>query len=170
MRRVLRPVVIAVLTIGIGRSAVANAQTATRIVYTKGAFGANITSSRLDIPDTSDHYLAQSFRIDRGQTDSPRFVIEQEHVWVQGETRGNARSYAGYAVYHMKGGDLVFLRWIADPKPAGTRADGEAAAFSGAITILGGTGSFARVNGTGIYRGYAKGAVLEENILTLTFP
>ena len=68
----------------------------------------------------------------------------------------------------MKGGDQVFVRWKADAAPKGARADGEPAIESGVNTIVGGTGRYARVRGGGIYRAYAKGAVIEENILSVT--
>ncbi len=114
--------------------------------------------------------MTQSFRIDRGTTDAPDFVIEQEHVWAQGDARGPVRVSSGYAAYQMKGGDQVFIRWTTDATPKGARADGEPATGSGGIVITGGTGRYAGVRGTGSYRIFAKGPVIEENVLDIVFP
>jgi hypothetical protein len=164
----LRCLSVGLITIVAGQPATAQAQAAKHVVYTKPAFGPRITENRLAIPDTSGHFLIQSFRIDRGQTDSPEFVVEEEHVWVQGEIRGSVETIGGFSIYHMKGGDQVFVRWVADATPQGARTDGEPAAESGVNTIVGGTGRFARIRGTGIYRAYARGPVIEENILSFT--
>jgi hypothetical protein len=165
---VLRFFIVGAVTIGVGRPTAANAQTSKRIVYTKAAFGTRITVNKLAIPDTSEHYLFQSFRIDREQTDTPEFAVEEEHVWVQGEVRGSVQTLGGFSIYHMKDGEQMFVRWQADAAPKGARTDGEPAIESGVNTIVGGTGRYARVRGTGIYRAYAKGAVAEETLLSVT--
>lgn len=165
-----RCVVGAVVGALLSATSAASAQNVKRVLYTKAAFGATLSRSTLDVPDTSAHRLVQSFRIDRGTTDDPDFAIDEEHVWGQGEVGGRAARSGGYAIYKMKGGSQVFLRWTADPKPTGTRADGEPASGSGTITIYGGTGRFAGVRGSGSYREYRKGPVVEENVLDVTVP
>jgi hypothetical protein len=170
MGLVLRSVTVGLATIAASHLPAATAQPALQVVYTKAAFGPRVSSNRLAIPDTSEHYLFQSFRIDRGRTDTPEFVVEEEHVWVQGELRGKVATISGFSIYHMRGGDQMFVRWQADPTPQGARTDGEPAIESGINTIVGGTGRYARARGTGIYRTYATGAVTEENILSVTVP
>jgi hypothetical protein len=157
-----------VVMVAAGHPTAADGQTAKPIVYTKAAFGTRVAQNRLVIPDTTDHYLFQSFRIDRGRTDSPSFVVEEEHVWVQGEVRGNVESVGGFSIYHLKGGDQLFVRWVADATPKGASPAGEPAIESGVNTIVGGTGRYVRARGTGNYRVYAKGPVAEENILSIT--
>lgn len=144
-------------------------KTTQRVLYTKTAFGDEITRSVLYVPDAPEHTLFQSFRVDAGKTNTPAFTIDEEQVWVQGEMRGRSGTFAGYAVYLMKGGDRVFIKWAADAKPTGVRDDGEPATESGTITVLGGTGHFSKIRGGGIYRGYRKGPILEENILDILF-
>ena len=148
----------------------AHAQTAKRVVYNKTSFGPTLSRNVMIVTDTIPHTMTQSFRIDRGTTDAPDFVIEQEHVWAQGDARGPVRVSAGYAAYQMKGGDQVFIRWTTDATPKGARADGEPATGSGDIVVTGGTGRYAGVRGTGSYRIFAKGPVIEENVLDLVLP
>ena len=161
--------VLAALSV-LGATRDAQGQTTKRVMYTKEGFGPPISRNVMVVMDTIPHTMTQSFRIDRGTTDAPDFVIEQEHVWAQGDARGAVRVSAGYAVYHLKGGDQVFIRWTTDATPTGARADGEPATESGDIVITGGTGRYARVRGTGRYRIFAKGQIREENVLELILP
>jgi hypothetical protein len=171
MRASFRSIVVAgSLFLAVSTATSLNAQTPIRVVYTKAAFGVTISRSALTFTDTSFHQLSHSFRIDRGTTDRTDFVIEEEHVWGQGETRGTVARSHGYAVYHMRGGDQVFIRWVTDTLATGRRADGETATGSGTIEIYGGTGRFTRVRGQGIYRIYRSGAVREENLLDVVLP
>jgi hypothetical protein len=166
-RRVL-PVVGVLVVVG-GAVVPSAQQTARQVLYTKSAFGQVISQSTLKIPDAEDHTLVQVFRIDVGKTDSADFDIAQEHVWVQGDKRSKTATFSGYAMYVMRNGDRVHVRWAADPSPRGTRSDGEKAVESGTITILSGTGRYANIRGHGIYRSYANGPVLEDNILDVAF-
>jgi hypothetical protein len=97
-------------------------------------------------------------------------VIDEEHIWVQGETRGSFTRSAGYAVYHLRGGDQVFIRWVADSVGSGRRADGEPATDSGTIEVYGGTGRYAGARGRGVYRVYRNGSIREENLLEIQLP
>ena len=136
-----------------------------RVVYTKASFGTTVTSSVLTIDDMPDHKLVQSFRIDAGRTTNPDFVITQEHAYIQGDERPGQTRYSGYATYLMQGGDKVFIRWESDKAPQGPSTGEQSPVESGTIVIIGGTGRYQKIQGRGVYRVYAKGPVVEENVL-----
>ncbi|MBZ5499962.1 MAG: hypothetical protein LAP85_26490 [Acidobacteriia bacterium] len=140
-----------------------------RVVYTKASFGATITSSVLTIDDMPDHKLVQSFRIDAGRTTDPDFVITQEHAYIQGDERPGQTRYSGYATYLMQGGDKVFIRWESDKAPQAPSTGEQSPIESGTIVIIGGTGRYQKIQGRGVYRVYAKGPVVEENVLDINW-
>jgi hypothetical protein len=142
---------------------------ARRVVYTKAGFGATIATSFLTLEDGPDHKLTQSFRIDRGQTTDAEFVITEEQIYWQGDERPGQARYTGYSTYLMQGADKVFIRWESDPAPHGPKADGAAPVESGTIVVLGGTGRYQHIRGSGVYHGYAKGPTLEENTLDVSW-
>jgi hypothetical protein len=141
-----------------------------RIVFTKASFGSMITNSVLTLDDLPDHKLTQSFRMDTGRTTDADFVITQELVYGQSDERpGKAPRYYGYSTYLMQGGDKVFIKWESDSVPQGPVVGEEPTKGSGNIVILGGTGRFKNIQGRGVWHEFAKGPVVEENILDISW-
>jgi hypothetical protein len=140
-----------------------------RVVYTKASFGPVISNSVLAVDDMPEHKLSLTLRVDTGRTTDPDFTIVQESAYIQSDERPGKSRYSGYATYHMQGGDKVFIWWVCDDVPQGPKVDGESPVGSGTIEIVGGTGRYKNIQGRGIFRCYAKGPMVEENILDLSW-
>ena len=140
-----------------------------KVTYTKTAFGTPISESVLTVDGEPKHRMVQFFRTDVGKVTDPDFVIVKEEIYGQEDSRPGRAKYAGYSTFLMSNGDKVFLRWEgAETDPAGRTGDNPVVG-AGTWQVLSGTGRYRQIRGKGTWRGFAKGPILEENVLEITF-
>jgi len=140
-----------------------------KVIYTKTGFGTTISESVLTAGDEPKHRLVQFFRSDTGKVSDPEFLIVREDIYGQEDSRPDRSRYSGYSTFLMGNGDKIFLRWEGAETELSSRTGDNPVVGSGAWQVLSGTGRYRQIRGTGTFRVFAKGPVLEENILEVTF-
>jgi hypothetical protein len=162
------PVLLALLAVAAAIAA-QGPERARKVIYTKNAFGTNISEAVLTVEDEPKHRLVQSFRIDAGKVSDPDFVIVREEIYGQEDSRPDRSRYSGYSTFVMGNGDKVFLRWEGAETVPSSRTGDRPVVSAGTWQVVSGTGRYRQIRGKWTYRVFAKGPVLEENILEVTF-
>jgi hypothetical protein len=139
------------------------------VTYTKSAFGTTISESVLTVDDEPKHRMVQFFRIDTGKVSDPDFVIVREEIYGQEDSRPDRSRYSGYSTFVMGNGDRVSLHWEGAETVLSSRTGDNPVVGTGTWQVLSGTGRYRQIRGKGAFRVFAKGPVLEENILEVTF-
>ena len=143
-------------------------QQARRVVLTKAGFGATVSQSELLIDPVTQFKLVQFHRVDTATSTDTVFRRVEEHVYGQSERRAGVSRYRGHSVWLLAGEDRLLISWSGATISAEAKTP-ETVVDSGSIVITGGSGRFARAQGSGSYRGFASGTVLERITLDIRY-
>jgi hypothetical protein len=122
---------------------------------TRGAV--DISTSVADVGDVPHHEVAQRvYSYTVSSADAADFDGATTTNFAQGDSINGAGTHHGYAVWKLKSGDTVTIRF--DGRHQALAHDGAEAPYEGELHFTGGTGKYRHIQGHAKYRGHTSAA------------
>jgi hypothetical protein len=120
------------------------------LVVTTLLKGKDTARSTAAVGDRDDHELMQRVYSYDVASKDPDFDGARTENFAQTDSVAGNGSHRGYAVWHARNGDRVFVHFEGEHR----KGDKDETDFSGHVEFTGGTGKFAHIRGHGTYRGH----------------